>query len=498
VPLKLLSSIREPTLVLDDRAVVVGMNSAAVEQVCPDRAPGIGRSCFEVVKATDSATGMPCVTGCPVGQAFDGSWMATRRLSGLGSPGHTSCALVRAAVGGNPVTLAVLEPEAWSSESGAALADEITTRVLPALLETGDPAGAALAVLTSALRVTAAQAGEVRLVDGPAGALVRSAAIGDPVRWQPVLDSPADHDAQAVASLRSGRMVISRVGGPTDAGQAGGGAWAITAPVHCDSRFIGALTVVGEPPALSIPRAARVLRSLAGHLGLFMRWLPGTAVSVRMRIRALGGFSVELDGRPLTPAAFRRRSSLALLKLLTAADGQALSRAELAASLWPGAPARKAMANLRAVLHSACEDFDQPRGRPAVLNVDRHLVGLEKATVWVDSVEFQRGRASFLDLALLGRRQQAIRAATDALALYHGPFLGDECGDDRSLGERTRLHELFVDLSVRLARQMALAGDPEAAEITIGSALALDPDREELQVARASLEAARASRRPAS
>jgi len=482
MPLNLLSAIGQPALVLDDRARVIGMNSAAVEHLGLGRGCGMGRACFEVVRATDAGTGSPCEEACPVTARSNGNWLDVRRLAGLGrGNGRTSCLLVRAALLGSPLSLAVFESEAASNESGAALAEEVATRLVPALQHAVNTAGAALAVLASALRVTGAHAGEVRLAAGSTGALVRSAAIGEPTWHQVVPGSPAGRDAVTIESLRDRRLAISPLGAPVDTVREAG-LWAVTAPVHRDSRLVGALTVAGRPPGFSIPDAARTLRSLAGHLGLFMRWYPQGGDTQRIRIHTLGGFSVEVDGTLIPPTAFGRKSAFEVLKILAARDGHVATRAELAAALWPDSPRLRAASNLRAVLHSLRHGLDQDVDAASFVVAGGDRIWLDRSQLWIDSNEFERARTSFLDLVLLGRRQEAVQAGIDAVGLYRGPFLGNDCSDDSIVAERARLHRLFVDLSVRVARQLILAGNREAAEQCITNALATDPEGEQQAV----------------
>lgn len=487
MPLSLLGAFGEPAIVVDDEARVTGINSAAAEFLALAPGGAVGTPCYEMIRARDATTTLPCYATCPVTKRNGVGWIEIRRLFGIGAhAGNVRCILLRSSIQGDPATLVFLESDARLSRTDAALAAEITERTLPALLSIDSPTDAALVVLGSALRLTAGDAGEVRFTDKPNGPLTRGVSIGD-VEAAKSRSGDGDH-AQAAdeLSLQAGRLIISagrlrRSPSPGD-----GVCWALTAPVHCDSVLAGAVTVVGRPPAFSISMAARVLGALAGHLGLFLRWLPRNRDAVRMRVRTLGGFSAELDGRAIGAGAFRRKTGLDVLKLLVGTDGYSLSRANLAATLWPDASPGRAAANLRAVLHSLRRDLEPDltvRDRSSFLFSDRYRVSLNETQTWVDVHEFVRARARFLDLARLGYGQEAIRAGQHALDLYCGPFLGDDCRDDWSAAERARLHELFVDLTLRVGRVLTAAEESSAAEQAYRRALAVDPAREELHAA---------------
>lgn len=485
--LNLLGAFRDPAMVLDDRALVIGMNSAAAELLGLTGGAAIGRPCYEVLQARDAATSAPCAVGCSVMRKNGAGWLEVRDLRGFRGPTRDiRCMLLRSAIQGEPTTLVLLRPGPELSQTAAALAEEIAARTLPALLSVSDPADAALAVLGSALRLSGADAGQVRLAVDGKGPLAPSAAIGDVGAAVSPFAAANGPEPDDELSLQARRLIISprRSSAASRAGP--GLRWAVTAPVFSDSRLTGAITVVGGPPTFSIAQAARVLTAIAGHLGLFLRWLPRRESAPRMRVMALGGFSMEVDGRPMAQGTFRRKSALDVLRLLAAAEGYTLSRGDLATALWPGVSPRRAAANLRPVLHSLRHDLEPelpPGEASSFIYADRERVGLKKLQIWIDAAEFTKARASFLDLARLGYRDESIRAGQYALGLYRGPFQGDDCRDDRGLAERARLHELFVDLTLGVGRALMAAGDYQSAENAFRRALSVESAREELHAA---------------
>lgn len=71
------------------------------------------------------------------------------------------------------------------------------------------------------------------------------------------------------------------------------------------------------------------------------------------RVSLLGGFRVEVDGRPVPADAWRHRRGADLVKLLALAPGHRLHRERIVDALWPDLDAQAGTANLRKALHYA-------------------------------------------------------------------------------------------------------------------------------------------------
>src|SRR3954466_6374081 len=110
-----------------------------------------------------------------------------------------------------------------------------------------------------------------------------------------------------------------------------------------------------------------------------------------LRVRVLGGLSLEAGGRPLAlPASRPARELLAWLALHPGRH----PRLEVAMRFWPDVLETSARASLRTTLHELRRAVgDEP------LTVDRETVGL--APAWVDYLEVERlARAGLADDAL--------------------------------------------------------------------------------------------------
>jgi DNA-binding SARP family transcriptional activator len=72
-----------------------------------------------------------------------------------------------------------------------------------------------------------------------------------------------------------------------------------------------------------------------------------------LEISLLGGFRVEVDGRPVGPDEWRNRRAADLVKLLALAPGHRMHRERLMDALWPSLGLEAAGANLRKAVHFA-------------------------------------------------------------------------------------------------------------------------------------------------
>src|SRR5262245_40657550 len=180
----------------------------------------------------------------------------------------------------------------------------------------------------------------------------------------------------------------------------------------------------------------------------------------RAQLRLLGGFDLHsAEGRAAIPAGRKVR---ALLTYLALSPGQAWPREKLMALLWSDRGDEQARASLR----QALAEMRRVLGEPSPVRAEHDAVSLDPALLAVDALEFER-------LAKAGKLDEAA-------ALYRGPLLDghgvrDDAFEDWIRVERTRLHDLAVDVLDRLAG--AQSGD--ATLETAQRLLQLDPAREE-------------------
>lgn len=178
-----------------------------------------------------------------------------------------------------------------------------------------------------------------------------------------------------------------------------------------------------------------------------------------LKLRLFGGFELRsTQGADTAPLGRKVRALLAYLAL---SPDVAWPRETLMALLWSDRGKEQARASLR----QALTELRHALGEPSPLHTGQDAVSLRSAGIAVDAAEFAC-------LAKLGEWEQAA-------ALYRGPLLDghgvhDAAFEDWILVERTRLHDLAVDVLERLATSQF----GEAAIATAQHLLRLDPARE--------------------
>jgi TolB-like protein len=177
-------------------------------------------------------------------------------------------------------------------------------------------------------------------------------------------------------------------------------------------------------------------------------------------LRLLGGFDLQSrQGQAVVPAGRKVRALLACLAL---SPDSAWPREKLMALLWSDRGAEQARASLR----QALAEMRRVLGEPSPVCAENDTVSLDPGLVAVDAIQFER-------LANAGKFDEAAM-------LYRGPLLDghgvrDDAFEDWILIERTRLHDLAVDVLERCAASQS----GEAAIATLQRLLRLDPAREE-------------------
>src|SRR4051794_12192172 len=148
-------------------------------------------------------------------------------------------------------------------------------------------------------------------------------------------------------------------------------------------------------------------------------------------VTLLGGFSVAVDGTPLTGVRWRLRKARDLVKLLALAPGHSLHREQLMDTLWPERDPVAAANNLNQVVHAARKVL----GAEAIEVRDELLV--LHAAVDVDELEGAAADA---------RRDGSPGAFGAALALYGGQLLPEDRYEDWTIERREQLDLLHDEL----------------------------------------------------
>lgn len=186
-----------------------------------------------------------------------------------------------------------------------------------------------------------------------------------------------------------------------------------------------------------------------------------------LQLLVFGGFQARLDSG--IPVALVARKGQALLAYLALRRGQPQTRDKLAALLWGDTPEEQARNSLRQTLFTLRRALAEV---PDWLVAEGETLAINPRAVWVDALAFE----------------EAVEAATPealarAAALYTGDLLDglnlrEMAFEDWLVVERERYRELAYDVLTRLLKHQADTGETEAAILTAGRLLALDPLQE--------------------
>lgn len=202
---------------------------------------------------------------------------------------------------------------------------------------------------------------------------------------------------------------------------------------------------------------------------------PSGAPARRLRVRCLGGFACEVDGRPLDWGSTRPRA-LRVFRLLAVSGGRAVHREHLGEVLWPGLDVEGAtrqlhvaMSSLRRVLNddglAGCELL--------VRRGDAYVLSLPPGALDVADLETA---LSALDAARRASDAPAVvTAARTAVDLYAGDLLPEDGPDEWVQPQRDRLRRAVADAAAVLAADLSRRGDHVRAVASARRSLELDP-----------------------
>ena len=191
-----------------------------------------------------------------------------------------------------------------------------------------------------------------------------------------------------------------------------------------------------------------------------------------VRVYALGGFEVQVDGKPVVFASKAQRKPLALLKALVALGGRAVREQEIADALWPEAEGDAAHQALAVTLHRLRRLLRDD----AAIHRQEGRLELDPRRVWSD--------VAALDVAL----HRAAHAPPDvrarlvdgALQLYRGPLLTGDEDEPWTAAPRDRLRARVVRELQEVARAFEASGDADRAASCYLKALDVDDRAENL------------------
>lgn len=153
-----------------------------------------------------------------------------------------------------------------------------------------------------------------------------------------------------------------------------------------------------------------------------------------IRVRVLGGFGVEVDGRPLSDDAWRQQRAAALVKMLALAPAHRLPRDHVVDALWPDLAPPAGAANLRKAAHHARRALGLADG---VVLAAGTVALLPDGAVDTDAAGFESTAAG----ALAAGDAEACRAAAER---YAGELLPDDRYAEWCASARDQLRQRYL------------------------------------------------------
>lgn len=191
-------------------------------------------------------------------------------------------------------------------------------------------------------------------------------------------------------------------------------------------------------------------------------------------VHALGSFRLLKNGVALTFSGKAQRRPLEMLQVVIARGGRDVSEERVTEALWPRIDGDSAHRSFTTTLHRLRKLLGEDRA----IVLSEGKLALDGRYVWTDCWALEQVTAR-VDQLLRGPRERVepdkLAALADRLlALYAGPFLGNEREEPWSLAMRERLRARFVRCVGEIARYWQNAGQPERAAGLLERALEAD------------------------
>lgn len=213
-------------------------------------------------------------------------------------------------------------------------------------------------------------------------------------------------------------------------------------------------------------------------------------------IRLLGGPELEIGGRTVDTADWRRERVRSLLMFLVVHPRS--SREAAIAAIWPDADPEAGRRNLRSTLHLLHRVLEPERDSgdaPYFVRAGGSSLRLHRGEhLWIDLDEFDHRLSSAADALDAGTPSQAIGELGAALDLWRGEPLGGATAPEWAVRHQDRLRGRFVDACIRCAELLAAAGRHSDAVARLHDAIAADQWAERAHMAAVEIQLAAGDR----
>ncbi len=198
-----------------------------------------------------------------------------------------------------------------------------------------------------------------------------------------------------------------------------------------------------------------------------------------VRVWMLGGFRVSVGERVIEDGEWRLRKAASLVKVLALAPGHRLRRDPVLNLLWPNLPPESAANNLHRTLHAARKTL-APSG-PHFLTLRRERLALcpdgkPDGGLRVDVEAFE-------EAAKTARRSRDVASHRTAIDLYAGDLLPGDLHEVWAEEKREELRNTYLGLLTELASLYEEREEFEPGIEAMKKVVAVEPEREEANVA---------------
>jgi DNA-binding SARP family transcriptional activator len=161
-----------------------------------------------------------------------------------------------------------------------------------------------------------------------------------------------------------------------------------------------------------------------------------------LKVFALGGFSLVVDGAPISFAEKVQEKPLLLLKAIISLGGSEISVNRISDFLWPDADGDLARGNFRTTLHRLRKIL----GHHDAIQLNSGSITLDPAYFWVDAWAFENILSAADTIRRSAANEKELEDAAGftqkAVDLYKGPLFPSD--EDMAISLRQQFHHRFV------------------------------------------------------
>lgn len=203
-----------------------------------------------------------------------------------------------------------------------------------------------------------------------------------------------------------------------------------------------------------------------------------TTVEPPCRVRFFGSFEVQVNGRRVDDACWRKRKVRLLFAMLAAKRGRDVPRDVILERLWPGMDEERARRNFYVTWSTLKRALGGDDAEPRAVCTS----GVCRVTPAVrsDLDDFEDAVAALRAATCQARKEDALALARRVLETYRGDLLPGDVYEEWFTGLREQTKHDFCDAMLIGAQHAEATGDPTEALVMLRRASIVDPWREDI------------------